>query len=110
MRYTDIDPERTRNPPKKSTILFEGRMENHGHVITRVVMRQYVEREHEELGHYSLLTVAVETDRGSVEMKYDEGFRGEDALESAAAFLKQYVGLGSLVNRTIIELEKQDET
>jgi hypothetical protein len=51
------------------------------------------------------LTVLVETDRGSVEMKYDEGFRGADALESAATILTRYVGLASLINRALIELQ-----
>ena len=104
---SDIDPERTKNPPRGSATLFEGKMENQGYLITKIVLIQFVERTHDRLGDYSLLTVVVETDKGSVEMKYDEGFRGTDALESATKFLKQYVGLGSLINRAIMELNRQ---
>jgi hypothetical protein len=70
-----------------------------------VELRQYVERRDERLGDYSLLTVVVETDRGTAELKYDEGFRGSDALESAANMLSQYIGLASLINRALIELQ-----
>ncbi|MEM2140095.1 MAG: hypothetical protein QXJ74_04250 [Nitrososphaera sp.] len=79
-------------------------MEMEGVLVTKMEMRQYVERRDERLGDYSLLTVVVETDRGAVEMKYDEGFRGPDALESAAKLLLQYAGLAALINRALIEL------
>ena len=69
-------------------------------------MRQYVERADDRLGDYSLLTVVVETDKGSIEMKYDEGFRGPDAFQSAVTMLTQYVGLSALINRALIALSE----
>jgi len=57
------------------------------------------------LGGYSLITVLLKTDKGIVEMKYDEGYRGSGALKSAADFLSQYVGYASLICRTLIELQ-----
>ncbi len=81
-------------------------MQAQGLLITRMEMRQYVERTDERLGDYSLLTVVVETDKGALEMKYDEGFRGPDALESAKKMLLQYAGLAALVNRAQIELSQ----
>ena len=104
---SDIDPGRTSKPPNRSKVLLEkGSQKNQGFVIQKIEMRQYVERQDEKLGDYSLLTVVVETDRGAVEMKYDEGFRGPDALDSAIAMLTQYVGLASLINRALIELQQ----
>lgn len=103
---SDVEPGRIRGPPAKSTILLHGPMQAQGFSIAKMEMRQYVERHDERLGDYSLLTVVVETDRGSVEMKYDEGFRGADALESAARMLLQYSGLAALVNRALIELSQ----
>jgi hypothetical protein len=88
-------------------LLEKGSQKNQGFVIQKIEMRQYVERRDEKLGDYSLLTVVVETDRGAVEMKYDEGFRGPDALDSAVAMLTQYVGLASLINRALIELQRR---
>lgn len=81
-------------------------MQAQGLLITRMEMRQYVERTDKRLGDYSLLTVVVETDKGALEMKYDEGFRGPDALESAKKMLLQYAGLAALVNRAQIELSQ----
>jgi len=70
-------------------------------------MRQYVERRDEKLGDYSLLTVVVETDKGAVELKYDEGFRGPDAFESAVTLLTKYTGLSALINRALIALSSE---
>jgi hypothetical protein len=107
MKASDVDPGRTGRPPDRMKVLMDGgAQKNQGFVIQSVEMRQYVERRDERLGDYSLLTVVVKTDRGAVEMKYDEGFRGPDALESAAAMLAQYVGLASLINRALIELQQ----
>ena len=106
MKKTDIDEDRIKNPPSGSTVLFNGRSQEQGYTVTRIDLRRYVERKDDRLGEYSLLTVLVETDRGSVEMKYDEGFRGQDALESAASMLRQHVGLASLINRALIELRR----
>lgn len=100
----DIRPGRA--PDRIKVLLENGSQKNQDFVIQRIEMRQYVERKDERLGDYSLLTAVVETDRGAVEMKYDEGFRGPDALESAVAMLTQYVGLASLINRALIELER----
>jgi len=107
MRASDIDPSRTnRSPDRAKVLLAGGTQQNQGVVIKKIEMRQYVERKDESLGDYSLLTVLVDTDKGEVEMKYDEGFRGPDALDSAVAMLTQYVGLASLINRALIELQR----
>ncbi|UVS69892.1 hypothetical protein [Nitrososphaera viennensis] len=103
---SDIEPGRIRGPPAKSRVLMSGMMQNQGFVITKIEMRQYVERTDEKLGDYSLLTAVVDTDRGSVEMKYDEGFRGPDAFDSAVTMLLQYVGLSALINRALIALSE----
>lgn len=102
---SDVEPGRIRGPPAKSKVLLSGMQSVQGFSVTRVEMRQYVERTDERLGDYSLLTVIVDTDRGMVEMKYDEGFRGKDALESAATMLAQYAGLSALINRALMELQ-----
>jgi hypothetical protein len=106
MKASDVDPGRTSRPPDRVKVLLADTQKNQGFMIKRVEMRQYVERTDERLGDYSLLTVVVETDKGTAEMKYDEGFRGPDALESAATMLMQYVGLASLINRALIELQR----
>lgn len=104
---SDVEPGRIRGPPAKSQVLMSGMMmQNQGFVIKRIEMRQYIERTDAKLGDYSLLTAVVDTDRGSVEMKYDEGFRGPDAFDSAVKMLLQYVGLSALINRALIALSE----
>ena len=103
---SDVEPGRIKGPPARKQVLLSGAQNNQGFTITRIEMRQYVERTDEKLGDYSLLTAVVETDRGSIEMKYDEGFRGPDAFDSAVAMLTQYVGLSALINRALIALSE----
>ncbi|MGI0024381.1 MAG: hypothetical protein ACREA4_04455 [Nitrososphaera sp.] len=106
MRKSDIEPGRIGRAPDRSTVLIDKEIHNQGFVINRIEMRQYIERRDERLGDYSLLTVVVETERGTVEMRYDEGFRGPDALDSAANLLTKYMGLASVINRALIELQR----
>jgi hypothetical protein len=40
-------------------------------------------------------------------MKYDEGFRGEAAIDSAVTMIVQHIGLTAIINRALIELERQ---
>jgi hypothetical protein len=93
-------------PPVRSQVLLSGFQQPGGFaiVVKKIEMRQYIEKKDEKLGDYSLLTVVVETDKGTVELKYDEGFRGPDAFESAVTLLTKYVGLSALINRALIEL------
>ncbi|MGH9993600.1 MAG: hypothetical protein ACREAZ_13390 [Nitrososphaera sp.] len=106
MRKSDIEPGRIGRAPDRSKVLIDKEIHNQGFVINRIEMRQYIERRDERLGDYSLLTVVVETERGTVEMRYDEGFRGPDALDSAANLLTKYMGLASVINRALIELQR----
>jgi hypothetical protein len=103
---SDVEPGRIKGPPAASAILLQSPMQAQGLLVTKIELRQYIERTDERLGDYSLLTVVVETDRGVVEMKYDEGFRGPDALESARKMLLQYAGLAALINRAQIDLSQ----
>jgi hypothetical protein len=59
---TDIEPGRVARPPDKSKILMAGAMQNQGYSISKIELRQYVERREDKLGDYSLLTAVVETD------------------------------------------------
>jgi hypothetical protein len=47
----------------------------------------------------------VETDKGSVEMIYDEGFRGNNALEKSSKFLTENLGISGLILRSLIFLD-----
>ena len=64
-----------------------------------------IENHDKKLGQYSLITSLVETDKGSVEMIYDEGYRGNNALETSSKFLTENLGISSLILRSLIFLD-----
>lgn len=100
------EPQRIARPPDKCVILMSnGRFQEKGHMVKRIQMNLYIQKKDERFGPYSLLTAYIETDKGSIEMTYDEGYRGEHALEDAVAFLTSHLGISALVLRSIIQLE-----
>ena len=107
MRYIDIpNPKRVdRNPDKIIELLSNGSITEEGYVIKNIQLRLYIERYDKKLGQYSLITSLIETDKGSVEMIYDEGYRGNDALETSSKFLTENLGVSSLILRSLIFLD-----
>jgi len=102
------DPQRVnRTPDDIEVLLSSGNFTQDNFVISKVELRLYNERTDEKLGVYSLITSFVETDKGSVEMIYDEGFRGEDSLLRAAKFLTSNLGISGLILRSIISLREK---
>ena len=107
MKYNDIaDSERVnRSPDKITQVISDGTTVEKGYKIKNIQLRLYTEKNDEKLGPYSLITSLVETDKGSVEMIYDEGFRGDDALETSSKFLTENLGISSLILRSLIFLD-----
>jgi hypothetical protein len=102
------DPQRVnRTPDDVQVLLSSGNFVQDGFTISKVELRLYNERTDEKLGVYSLITSFVETNKGSVEMIYDEGFRGEEPLLRAAQFLTSNLGISGLVLRSIISLREK---
>ncbi len=109
MKIIDIhNPERVnRNPDQVETLFTSGDYQEQGFIIKRVELRLYVEQIDEKLGPHSLITSFVETNKGTVEMIYDEGYRGEDSLNRAVQFLISNLGLSALILRSVISLKTQ---
>ena len=107
MKYVDIsNPKRIdRIPDKISQILSDGTTTEKCYKIKNIQLRLYTEKNDKKLGPYSLITSLVETDKGSVEMVYDEGFRGNNALERSSKFLTDNLGLSGLILRSLIFLD-----
>lgn len=108
MKIIDVaDPERIDTIPNKTIVLMSGgKFLEKGHVVKNVSLNLYIQKKDEKLGPYSLITALVETDKGVIEMTYDEGFRGINALEEAAAFLTSHLGLSGLILRSVIQLDQ----
>ncbi len=107
MNIIDLhNPDRVNRQPNQIEILLNSvDFEEQGFLIKRVELRLYVEKKDEKLGPFSLITSFVQTDNGSVEMIYDEGYRGDDSLNRAVNFLISNLGLSALILRSIIALK-----
>jgi len=109
MKIIDLaNPQRVNKKPDRSEVLFSsGNYEEQGFLINRVELRLYLEQVDANLGPYSLITSFVQTNKGSVEMIYDEGYRGEDFLNRTITFLVSNLGLSGLILRSIISLQSK---
>jgi hypothetical protein len=100
---TDIERIRISGAPINKAVLFEGVSLSVDNVmIDRVELRQYLESLDQEKGIYSLITVYLKSNRGEMELKFDEGFRGKNPLPEIYLILTKYVGLESLLNRLVL--------
>ena len=109
MKIVDMhDPGRVnKKPDQKEVIFYSGDYLEQGFLIKKVELRLYIEHIDAQLGPYSLITSFVQTDKGSVEMIYDEGYRGEGSLNRTVNFLISTLGLSGLILRSIISLQSQ---
>ena len=103
------DPERIDRVPDKTIVLMSGgKFLEQGHIVKNISLNLYIQKKDVTLGPYSLITVFVETDKGIIEMTYDEGWRGINALEEAAAFLSSHLGISGLILRSVIQLDQSN--
>lgn len=107
MNTTDVinTPGMNRTPDKTVVLISNGRFVERGYVVRNVSLNLYILRKDDTLGPYSILAVFVETDKGTIEVIYDEGYRGEHALEEAVAFLTSHPGISALILGCIIQME-----
>lgn len=104
---TDVERSRISNEPLGKVVLLDGGSLSVDNVsIKRVELRLYRERFDKSKGFYSLITVYLKSSKGEIELKFDEGFKGIDPLQEISMILMRYVGLESIINRTLIALHE----
>lgn len=102
------DPSRvSRNPDDVKFLLQNGNFIQDEFKIFDIELRLYLEKKDDKLGNYSLITSFVKTDKGTIEMIYDEGFLGDDALSRAFTFLTTNLGLSGLILRSVISIRQK---
>ena len=102
------NPDRIKKNPDEIKFLLEnGNFIQDEFEISDIELRLYLEKIDQNLGAYSLITSFVRTNKGTIEMIYDEGFLGEDALSRAFTFLTTNLGLSGLVLRSIISIRQK---
>lgn len=102
----DFDIERIKKKiPIKSEILISNTKYNDTYYLKEVRLEQYVERCDKKFGNYYLVILHIQTNKGNVLMKFDEGYREKYSFELMIELIKKFEGFSSLINRAIIELE-----
>jgi len=104
-----VDSELTyllRKIPDRSITILSNIMYDTIHFIEKLELLFYITNKHESLGEYSILIISLKTNKGTIIMKYDEGYRGYDAFDNTIKVLTHYNGLSSLINRALIELDQ----
>ena len=96
-----------KNPNETKFLLQNGNFIQDEFEISDIELRLYLEKVDPKLGSYSLITSYVKTNKGTIEMIYDEGFLGEDALSRAFTFLTTNLGLSGLVLRSVISIRQK---
>ena len=111
MKFVDIpDSNRIqREPDERNMIFADGKMSQDGVEIKQIELLQYKIKKDQNLGEYSIITALVNTDKGQIEILYDEGYRGDDALNDSATMLIQNLGLSGLILRSLISLKNELE-
>jgi hypothetical protein len=105
---TDVERFRLSKGPLDKVVLFKGVSLSVDKVsIERVELRHYRERLDMDKGFYSLITVYLKSSKGEIELKFDEGFKGNDPLPELSLILMKYTGLESLINRLMIALNEK---
>ena len=111
MKFVDVpDSKRIeRQPDNRNVIFSDGKMPQDDVVIKQIELLQYKIKIDQKLGEYSIITALVDTDHGQIEILYDEGYRGDDALNDSANMLVQNLGLSGLILRSLISLKNELE-
>ena len=103
---TDIERNRISREATTTIVLFEGSLLSGDDLyVQRLELRLYRERFDQIRGFYSLITVYLKSNEGEAELRFDEGFRGDDPLGQISSILVSHVGLESVINRILIELK-----
>jgi len=107
MKIVDIpDSSRiTKEPDNRVTVLSDGKIKQDDVMINQIELLQYKTGTEEKLGDYSIITALIQTDMGEIEILYDEGYRGKNALEESVNMLTQNLGLSGLILRSLISLK-----
>jgi len=111
MKFIDIpDSKRIECDPDNRTVIFtNGKIQQDNVEISQIELLQYKIKTDQSLGDYSIITALIDTDHGQIEILYDEGYRGIDALKESANMLIQNLGLSGLITRSLISLKNQTE-
>ncbi len=109
MKFLDVpDSKRIeRDPDNRNVVFSDGKITQDDVEIKQIELLEYKIKTDQNLGTYSIITALVDTDQGQIEILYDEGYRGDNALNDSANMLIQNLGLSGLILRSLISLKNK---
>ena len=109
MKFVDVpDSKRIeRDPDNRNVVFSDGKITQDDVEIKKIELLEYKINTDQNLGTYSIITALVDTDQGLIEILYDEGYSGDDALNDSANMLIQNLGLSGLILRSLISLKNK---
>ena len=109
MKFVDVpDSKRIeRDPDNRNVVFSDGKITQDDVEIKKIELLEYKINTDQNLGTYSIITALVDTDQGLIEILYDEGYRGDHALNESANMLIQNLGLSGLILRSLISLKNK---
>ena len=109
MKFDDVpDSKRIeRDPDNRNVVFSDGKITQDDVEIKKIELLEYKINTDQNLGTYSIITALVDTDQGLIEILYDEGYRGDDALNDSTNMLIQNLGLSGLILRSLISLKNK---
>ncbi|HEX5185417.1 MAG TPA: hypothetical protein VFV86_00880 [Nitrososphaeraceae archaeon] len=92
--------------PIKSKIILSNFKYNNKYFIKKLELLLYLTNINSMIEQYTILLIKLETNNGTIIMKYDEGHRDSNIFDDTIELLTKYNGLSSLINRALIELNE----
>ncbi len=101
-----IDPSRIdRIPDKTMRLLSSARYEEMGYTVFHVELRLYHKKTKD--GPHSIITIFVETDKGTVEQILSEGYLGPHSIEEEMAYITSHPVVSELILGAIRRLDDE---
>jgi len=107
MKIIDIkNPQRVnRNPDKVISLFSSGNFTQNEFLIKSAELRLYQEKSKPPID--SIITLCVDTDKGSIETTYEEGNFDFDYFDKTVKFVIENLGISTLILRSLIELRNE---
>jgi len=92
-------------PDKAVRLLSSAKYQELGHTVLHVELRLYYTKTKD--GPYSIITIFVETNQGTIEQILNEGYLGPHAIEEEMAFITSHLVISELILNSIKRLDDE---
>ena len=101
-----IDKDRIDRIPDKSVrLLSSSNYQELGHTVLHVELRLYYTKTKD--GPYSVVTIFVETNQGTIEQILNEGYLGMHAIEEEMAYITSHLVISELILNSVKRLDDE---